>query len=203
MKDSLFTNNGFNPAKVAERLSEVAENSKRIGRCSVSYEDLVKALTIISRVNNLDEYARSLDGILLDDIKIPECLKAFVSPSKISFVVGDRYPNLKVLSQNEPDFKWSVRDLYDINNHISSTFKTESKMVAITECRGAEDFNSAKYAVKKANGEYYTQVDDAYNFVPTVVSDAVGVLIGDHVANETADYVLEKYLCSFSFILAK
>lgn len=189
----------FNIEAVAKVLSDIAESSKRIGRCSVSYEDLSKALTVIARVNNLDEYARSLDGILLDDVKIPECLKAFVSPSKISFVVGDRYPNLKMRDVNDREFKWSIRDLFEINNHISSTFKTESKMVAITELRQQSDLNSVKYAVNLGDGEYFTHVDDAYNFIPVVVSDAVGVLIGNHVANESADYVIERYLSNFSF----
>lgn len=195
-----YVKNSINIEEVATVLSQIAESSKRIGRCSVTKEDLKKALTVIVRVNNLDEFAHSLDGVLLEDIKIPECLKAFVSPSKISFVVGDRYPNLKKLDTVSGEFEWSIRDLYEINNHISSTFKIESKMVAITELRQQSDLNSVKYAVIKDDGEYYTQVDDAYNFIPTVVSDAVGVLIGDHIANETADYVVERYLSNFIFI---
>lgn len=194
-----FKGFSFDIEAVAKVLSEIAESSKRIGKCSVTYEDLHKALTVIVRVNNLDEYARSLDGVLLEDIKIPECLKAFVSPSKVSFVVGDRYPNIKMRDDNADGFKWSIRDLFEINNHISSTFKTDSRMVAITELRQQSDLNSVKYAVDLGNGEYFTQVDDAYNFIPVIVSDAVGVLIGNHVANESADYVVEKYLSNFSF----
>lgn len=194
-----YSKSGFKPEPVAKVLSEIAESSKRIGRCSVTYEDLLEALTVISRVNNLDEYARSLDGVLLEDIKIPECLKAFVSPSKVSFNVGDRYPNLKVLGDNDPNFNWTIRDLFEINNHISSTFKIDSRMVAIAELRQQSDLNSVKYAVTFNGDELYTLVDEAYNFVPVAVADAVGVLVGNHVANETADYVIEKYLSNFSF----
>lgn len=198
MYSTIYSNGELDLNQVAERILQRMNNTKKISKAAVDLTDVKYVLNLIDCINQLPEHAVSYDGFRLEDIHIPQCFKDFVWPSRVAFKAEAKYPDLRKVHQVQCEEKVDLSRLKDIADKIGSQFKVSVVKKSIAELRGAKTLDDVQYSVI-VEGEMRVDASNSEKFVPIPVCDAVATIVGNHVVNEDASYVVGLFLDYLEF----
>lgn len=185
--------------QVYNRLLARIQDTKKVSRRLDSLPELDYALQLIDCINQEPEYVKSYDGCRFEDIPLPKFLSDFVQPSKISFKPDAKYVDLKrthSVSGKVPVDLGKLKTLCDV---INSIMKTNSAPVFVSELRRPKTLDEVRFCVTDGSVEVTSSEGSSDYFVPIPVIDQVLAIIGNHVVNEDANYILNLYLDYLKF----
>lgn len=193
MIDMIYENNGNLKTKdLATLINAKMLNAKKVSRVKDKTDEIEYQLKLIAAINNLPEYEVAYQGFRFDEIRILKCLSAFVAPSRISYKTERVYDNLKVVYDVEK-VPVDLRQLKETCDVVNSEFKCNIEAVAISDLRKPVTLDEARVCVS-IGGEMKVRCDGDDYTIYTPVIPEVGIVVGYHVFNETAEFGANMFL---------
>lgn len=199
LKDFL-EHNQLSGGPICVALANKLEQLKKISKVTVNSGDIDRVLEVVDQVNSLPKYTRSLNGVPLREIYLPEWVKPFVLPANVvMFSPADRYLDLALRPKTDDDFVYDEADVRMVANRVAGMLKTDAKCFQVEEYRLAHldsTLNDVNYAVA---GWVY-QKDDEY-FVPVNLNPDLACVFGEEWYNTRVSEMLARYIQrKFSFV---
>lgn len=185
----------YSTTQLATELYKRIVAQKKISHLQVKQEDILYILQLIDCVNNLPWTACEFKGIPLDKIVIPACLGFKVMPSRVSFNVGSKYPDLRY-TWDAPDVDLDLMRIINIADGIYGSVKMDTKLINLEQLRGVVDLNGVNFAVN-IDGIWKVEGNYTSPFYPVPLKKEVSSIFGTHVVNETAEYVIKDFILQF------
>lgn len=189
--------------QIATRMVERIQDAKKVSR-NVTNKDnrlpeLEYALELIDCINQEPDYVNSYEGVRFEDIPIPAFLSDFVGPSKVSLKPDTKYPDLRKVHSVDSKVPVDLGKLKRLCDIIDSVMRTDAKPVTIDQLRRPKTLDEVRFCVTDNSVELTCTDGSSDYFVPVPVVDQVLAIVGNHVANEDANYILGLYLDYIKF----
>lgn len=192
---SHFIKGGYlDPIALSNRLNERMLDTKKVSRAVHDKSDILYALQLIEVINQLPDYVESYMGFRFDEIRIPKFLAPFVWPKKVSFKPDVKYSDLRRVRRDLTDVPVDLGRLKGLTDCVNSEFKCDIAPVAISELRSARTLDEVRFCVTEGEVERVI-VDGAQDyFIPIPVISQILDVVGVHVVNEDAEYIVKLFL---------
>lgn len=208
-KNTMFTNetlkefiesNKLVGGPICVALASKLEQLKKISKVTVNSGDIDRVLQVVDQINSLPKYTRSLNGVPLREIYLPEWVKPFVLPANVVMMnPADRYLDLALRPETDDDFVYDEADVRMVANHVAGMLKTEAKMFQVEEFRNAH-LDALVADVHFAVSGWVYQKDDEL-FVPVNLSSDLACVFGEEWYNTRVSEMLARYIQrKFSFV---
>lgn len=196
MQNKLFTEAGnFNYLQIRDRICERIEDTKKVSRMPAGLEDKIyNALKLIDAINQQPDYVQSYNGVRFEDIQIPKFLSSFIQPSKVSLKPEAKYADLRRVHSVKDAIPVDLGELKSLCDVVNSIMKAKIAPVMVSEYRRPKTLDEVKFCVTDGSIEVTCSEGSNDRFVPVPVISQVLAVVGEHVVNEDANYILNLYL---------
>lgn len=201
MHKKLFTEAGnFNYHIIAERICERINDTKKVSRAPEGLmERIENVLNLIDAINQQPEYVQSYNGVRFEDIEIPKFLSHFIQPSKVSLKPEAKYPDLRRTHSVKDVVSIDLGELKSLCDNVNSIMKARALPVKISDHRRPKTLDEVKFCVTDGSIEVTCDEGASDRFVPVPVIPQVLAIVGEHVVNEDANYILNLFLDHMNF----
>lgn len=190
----LFKGGYLNPASLSSRINERIADTKKVSKVLHNIKDIEYALSLIDCINQEPEYAVSYEGVRFEDIRVPKFLSDFIWPSKVSFKPELKYPDLRRVHSVDNKVPVDLRSLKRLCDNVNAEMKCDAPSVSIDQYRRPKTIDEVKFSVTHDKVERTMSEGSNDFFVPVPVISAVMDIVGEHVVNEDAEYIVNMYL---------
>lgn len=130
---------------LSKRLFNIVRTHKKVSHLGFMEDEFIAYINTFNAINGLDEDCYDYQNIPLSKWEVPDCLKGFIIPAKVSLTGARSETDLLVRPTLSVDDKTlNLTNFRDITSLINSSMKIElSKVVSVEALRSFENITTA------------------------------------------------------------
>lgn len=173
---------------IVDKIFEIIENRKTVSKLSCTKEDVRTIMKAVEAVNSVSEFTSSVGGVRLDQLELPEWVKHFVFPPKVSIMSGFDFDDI-VVRPEVADFVYDEEAIKKAAYRISSSQKQNPKFRNAVELRGdVATLGNIHFSMGDK-----TRQDSEEVFFPVPLDPDLDAKLGKSWSNASAEAIIKKF----------